>query len=110
MAQVLLASMCLQLLYDDAGRGKGKGETVDAPERALRRVSRVLFLLANGATLAFGATYYAVNVKAMKELTGMEAVFETLAVVAQLLFMGTLSAHMRLLTARNTSSVNAFKQ
>lgn len=111
LSEVLLAWLCLRELSSagdsckpgkgSLGRGgeeagqEGKGFIADARTRALR-ASRVLFLIANTATALFGFTFVLVNVRGWKELTGMEAVFETVAVVAQLLFMGLLSTHMHL--------------
>jgi hypothetical protein len=110
-SQVLLAWLCLRELSfagdgNKPGKGPlgrsgeetgqmGKGSIADARTRALR-ASRWLFVTANTATALFGVTFALVNVRGWKELTGMEAVFETVAVVAQLLFMGLLSTHMHL--------------
>lgn len=89
---VLIAQLCIH--YLSTSRSTKERTLKHAKDEIAELVSWSFFMVGNSAVLLFGVLYVLVNVMDVKGYTGWEAVFENLAVAAQLLFMGSLAAHM----------------
>mmetsp|Transcript_7164 Transcript_7164/g.13354 ORF Transcript_7164/g.13354 Transcript_7164/m.13354 type:complete len:285 (+) Transcript_7164:368-1222(+) len=90
--QMCFTQLCIH--YLSISRSTKERTLKHAKDEIAELVSWSFFMVGNSAVLLFGVLYVLVNVMDVKGYTGWEAVFENLAVAAQLLFMGSLAAHM----------------
>mmetsp|Transcript_22824 Transcript_22824/g.31798 ORF Transcript_22824/g.31798 Transcript_22824/m.31798 type:complete len:238 (-) Transcript_22824:58-771(-) len=83
----------IMLLYSCISKMQNK-KLLKAFSQTKVLISFLLYIISNIFSLGFGCLYILVNIQNIEKLTGLEGVVEFCAIIAQLLFMGSLGVHM----------------